>query len=58
MRRTGNLGSFGELGAQPGVSAVVDSLERLGILEAGGADAVARHPVASRVSASREDRAS
>ncbi len=28
-----NLGSFGELGLQPGVPAVVDALERLGILD-------------------------
>ncbi len=30
-----NLGSFGELGAQPALAAVVDGLEQLGVLDAG-----------------------
>lgn len=37
--RSINLGSFGELGAQPALAAVVDALDRLGIIDAPAIDA-------------------
>ena len=37
--RSINLGSFGELGAQPGLAAVVEALDQLGIVDAPALDA-------------------
>jgi heptosyltransferase-1 len=52
-----NLGSYGELGAQPAVANVVEALERLQVVPAGSSNAVAQREVlAARAAHARGER--